>query len=212
MLYIALDISSNVLGYKIVDFGIVKETGSAFIFPLTYVIDDIVTEVYGFRIAKLIAVWFSVIIGIFTTALITLVVYLPAAQNWGHQTEFVDVLGNTWRFVLGGYTAKIFGSYINIYILSKLKKLMRGRLFFIRSIISSAVGEAVYLAIAGTIIFYGIMPAFDIVIILFFNYLAKITVNIVFSYPAQVVSRILIKRENFSKYDQSNENSPFRAT
>ncbi|WP_018300913.1 queuosine precursor transporter [Fangia hongkongensis] len=181
---------------------------SAFIFPITYPIADIITEVYGFNVTKLV-IWSSVAMGFISTTLIMLVINLPAPDFWNNNDAFRTVLGNTWRIVIGGYIGNIVGSFINAILISKLKIAFKNKYFLLRSVMSSIIGVIIYVLVAGTIILYGMTSFEHAVNIMFSNYMAKVLFIAVFSYPAAMLCGFLKKQERMNGGNPEEFNTNF---
>src|SRR5580704_8615220 len=115
MLYTAVSVAADVVAYKYTHFFGLTVSGATILFPLTYVLGDIISEVYGWGISMKV-VWF----GLFSEAIfaicIVLVIHLPSYGIGQHQNEYRNVLGHIWLFVFAGIVADSIAGLLNIYI------------------------------------------------------------------------------------------------
>lgn len=161
-------ITSNLLEIKVIKLGSLplSITAGMLIFPVSYIINDCITEVWGFRRARLI-IWIGFIMNFFVMAMAQLAVHLPAASYWEGAEAFNYVFGLAPRIVVASLTAFLVGSFFNAYIMSRMKIMSKGKYFSLRAIVSTFVGETADSLIFFPIAFGGIMP---------FNELLKLAV------------------------------------
>jgi hypothetical protein len=172
MLYVAIDLSSLVFTYKIVEIGSVVGAASSLIFPLTYSLMDVIAEVYGFRAARRI-IWYSFICDFIFATVVLLISHIPSTTD--QQTQaYVLVLGMLSRAVIAQMVGVLSGAFINIYLLSKWKIMTKGRYFWLRSIGSSILGEAIMLVISVFIALYGVLSYSKMLHLIFYAYIYKI--------------------------------------
>lgn len=151
-------IVANIIAGKLfsLPFGIVLTTG-VFIFPIVYLINDIIPEVYGRETAKK-TIW----IGFFANLIAVIFFYLsliaPYPVFWQNQSAFETVLGFTPRLLLASFVAYLCGTFLNTYVLTWVKKLTGQRLLWVRTISSTIIGESVDSVIFILIAFYGVLP------------------------------------------------------
>ena len=115
------DLISNVGATKLIQFGPIITDGGAFLFPLVYVIGDVMSEVYGWKATRR-----AIILGFGIAALASLTFYLvqlsPPAPGWEHQAAFEAVLGFVPRIVLASICGFLVGQLLNSYVLVRIKK------------------------------------------------------------------------------------------
>lgn len=138
-LFLTILFANNVTVYKVVSFGSLKLSAASLIYPITYWILDIVTEIYGYDRAKFL-IWFSTILNIIFAMLISLLIHLPSLHGWTHQAAFDLVFSNIFFICIMHGIAAPASYLINAKLLSKLKILTRGRFFCIRSVTTSLIG------------------------------------------------------------------------
>lgn len=209
MLYLSADAASNIVAYKMIQVGPLLESGASFIFPLTYLIADIIAEVYGYRYARLI-IWYDLICTLIFALLITIILQIKGASFWHQQQDYNLVLDNLFRVTAASAFGSIVGSFVNIYTISKFKILTRGKYFLFRSIASTLVGEAVFIIIVGLMGFLGFMSIDHIVRFIISDYVLKIGFACLFVIPAYVIQRILKRIEGVDVYDINTNFNPFK--
>lgn len=153
--YVMALVLSNIIAVKIVEVdGRVFDAGTL-LFPLTYLIGDILTEVYGYGRDRIV-IWIGFTANLIAVGAIQVAIHLPAADFWArNQAAYTTVLGTTWRLFLGSLAAYLVGEFTNSYVLAKLKIATRGRFLWVRTISSTVVGEGLDSAIFSTIAFAG---------------------------------------------------------
>lgn len=207
MLYLTADLASCALSYKFVQIHAIFFSAETLIFPITYVFTDIISEVYGYKIARNL-IWIVFLCDFLFALSTSLLVHIPSPTLQLQQTyNFV------FAHLLRGSTAEIAGvlcgTFINIYIISKLKIRLSGKHFWLRSIFSSTIGEAVLVLIAMPIMFYGTTSPRNLLILMLFSYLYKIFFAIISAYPATIAVEFLKIIEKTDAYDHGVNFNPF---
>lgn len=124
-------------------------------FPVSYIIGDILTEVYGYANARRV-IWTGFAALLFMAVMAAVVVALPPANGWPGQPAYEFVFGNSWRIVLASMAAFWAGEFANSFILAKLKVLTAGRFLWLRTIGSTVVGQGLDSLIFYPLAFYGL--------------------------------------------------------
>jgi uncharacterized integral membrane protein (TIGR00697 family) len=120
-LFVMALVLSNIIAVKIVEVGGRQFDAATLLFPLTYLIGDVLTEVYGFRRARLV-IWIGFASSVVAVGAIQIAIHLPVADFWAeNQAAYETVLGTTWRIFLGSLAAYLVGEFTNSFILAKLK-------------------------------------------------------------------------------------------
>ena len=143
-------IAANLLETKVIQVGSITVTAGLLVFPISYIINDCIAEVWGFKKARLI-IWSGFAMNFFVVALGLIAVALPAAPFWEGEQHFDFVFGMAPRIVVASLLAFLVGSFLNAYVMSKMKVASGGRNFSARAIWSTVVGEA-----ADSLIFFPI--------------------------------------------------------
>lgn len=152
-------ITANLLEIKVFKLGTLplSVTAGMLIFPVSYIINDCIAEVWGFRKARLI-IWIGFLMNFFVMAMAQLAVHLPAPDYWDGAEPFNYVFGLAPRIVAASLTAFLVGSFFNAYIMSRMKIMSKGKYFSLRAIVSTLVGETADSLIFFPVAFGGIMP------------------------------------------------------
>jgi uncharacterized integral membrane protein (TIGR00697 family) len=145
---------SNIIAIKLAEISGRVFPAGLVIFPLSYILGDVLTEVYGLRAARAV-IWLGFACNLLALAAIQIAILLPAAPFYEHQQAYEDVLGTTWRIFVASLAAYIVGELANAYVLARMKAATRGRFLWSRTIGSTVVGEGLDSAIFVTIAFAG---------------------------------------------------------
>jgi queuosine precursor transporter len=151
---------SNIIAVKLVEISGRVFPAGLVIFPLSYLLGDVLTEVYGFRSARAV-IWLGFACNLLALAAIEAAIALPAAGFWGDQRAYEAVLGQTWRIVAASFAAYLVGEFANAYVLARLKLLTRGRWLWSRTIGSTVVGQGLDSLVFVTVAFAGTAPLAD---------------------------------------------------
>ena len=211
MLYICLIISSSLMGQKIVatSWGVIS--GASLICPFWFLLNDIVAEVYGFKITAYFFI--SAIIMEFVFALVTLlVINLPSPQGLDQQSLFVIFSPLLKVYVLQSIGVSL-AWYANTYIITRWKVLVKGKYFWLRSIGSSCVGVVIFclVSVVPSLILVAAVNDFqDIIVMLIWSFALKMIVLTFFVYPAGLVVSLIKSVEQFDCYDNANGFNPFK--
>ncbi len=146
---------SNIIAVKLVEISGRVFPAGLVIFPLSYVLGDVLTEVYGIRAARRV-IWLGFACNLLALGAIQAAIHLPAADFWQeNQAAYEDILGTTWRLFLASLAAYIVGELANAYVLAYMKGATQGRWLWTRTIGSTIVGEGLDSLIFVTIAFAG---------------------------------------------------------
>ncbi len=196
-------IISNIASIKMVQAGPLTFDAGTLLFPLSYIIGDIVTEVYGFKRMRGLLIK-GVAMLLLTSLTFWIVGLLPGADFWQLQQPYQDILGVVWRIVTASLIAIFVGELLNSYILARLKIAYKGQHLWLRLIGSSAAGSLVDTIIFSTIAFAGTMPNGELVHLIISVYLLKMAVEILVS-PLTMKLIMLIKTRDKSDVYEAPE-------
>lgn len=184
-------IISNILAFKTFTvYGIVLPCG-VLIFPVVYIVDDILAEIYGFKKARQV-IYLGFILNLLAVVLYTIAIALPAPAFFEGSEAFKMVLSNTPRVLLASFSAYLFGSILNAYVMVYLKEKAE-KYLFLRCIVSTMCGEGLDALIFITIAFYGTMP-FEALLIMILSQATFKTVYEIVVYPLTKVIINYIKK------------------
>lgn len=169
---------ANIGATKLIAFGPIIVDGGAFLFPLTYIIGDILTEVYGWRAARR-AVLTGFAMSILAAITFWVVQISPAADGYANQEAFEAVLGFVPRIVLASVCAFLVGQLLNSYVLVRIKARTKERFLWARLLGSTAVGEFADTIVFCTIAFAGIISGVEFITYVVVGYVYKTLVEVV---------------------------------
>ena len=150
-------VAANLLETKVVQLGPISITAGLLVFPISYIINDCIAEVWGFRKARLI-IWMGFLMNFMVVALGQIAVALPAAHFWEGEESFNFVFGMAPRIAVASLLAFLVGSFINAYVMSRMKIASHGKNFSARAILSTVFGESADSLIFFPLAFGGLMP------------------------------------------------------
>ena len=213
--FVAVLLCSNLIGpAKIAELdlpliGTVTFAAGVLFFPISYIFSDILTEVYGYGRDRR-AVWAGFGALAFASFMAFTVVNLPAASFWVDKQSAVEsVFGNTWRIVLASLIAFWSGSFINSFVLAKMKIWTHGKWLWTRTIGSTVVGEFIDSALFYTIAFWGIMTTDQIITVALTQYVLKTSWEILATPLTYWIVARLKRAENEDYYDTNTNFTPF---
>ncbi|WP_395727990.1 queuosine precursor transporter [Nakamurella sp.] len=185
VLFCGLLLISNIGATKLIQFGPIITDGGAILFPMTYILGDVLSEVYGFKRAKR-----AILMGFGLSVLASLTFYLvqiaPAADAYENQAAFEAVLGFVPRIVLASILGYLAGQLLNAYVLVKIKERTQERKLWLRLIGSTVVGELADTLVFCTVAFYGVITGGEFVSYVITGYVYKVLIEVVFlpiTYP-----------------------------
>ncbi|QIU96818.1 queuosine precursor transporter [Bacteroides faecium] len=158
-------IAANLLETKVIQIGSLTVTAGLLVFPISYIINDCIAEVWGFKKARLI-IWSGFAMNFFVVALGLIAVAIPAAPFWEGEEHFDFVFGMAPRIVAASLMAFLVGSFLNAYVMSKMKVASQGRNFSARAIWSTVVGETADSLIFFPVAFGGIIAWKELLIMM----------------------------------------------
>ena len=158
-------IAANLLETKVIQVGSLTVTAGLLVFPISYIINDCIAEVWGFKKARLI-IWSGFAMNFFVVALGLIAVAIPAAPFWEGEEHFNFVFGMAPRIVAASLMAFLVGSFLNAYVMSKMKVASQGRNFSARAIWSTVVGETADSLIFFPVAFGGVIAWKELLIMM----------------------------------------------
>jgi len=173
-------IVSNLSSTKMFDFfgtGLVWD-GGAILFPVSYVLGDVVTEIFGFKKAKKV-IWTAFAMNLIAVLALFIVQILPPGPGWENQAAYEIIIGFMPRIVAGSLIAFVSGQILNAYVFVKIKEITKGKHLWQRAIGSSLLGDLVDTVIFTTIAFIGTISTPQFFGLLLIAYISKIVGEIV---------------------------------
>ena len=177
-IFAALLLLSNIGAVKLIEFGPIITDGGAFLFPLVYIVGDVLSEVYGLKAARR-AIFLAFALSILASLTFLAVQAAPAADSWDNQSAFESVLGFVPRIVLASVCGFLVGQLLNAYVLVKLKERTAEKALWFRLIGSTVVGEFADTLTFCTIAFYGVITGGDFLNYVITGYVYKTLLEVV---------------------------------
>lgn len=208
--YAILMVTAQAVAYRLIQIGPFFEPGGIFIFPATFAISDVISEVYGPTLARrtiFIALFAQAFYSIFPIAMNA----LPHPATWGHKDAYDLVFGSSWLVFFSNLIAVLIGMILNTQLIGKTKILTRGKWFPLRSLFSSAIGELILTAI---IVLIALAPVYGVHIgeHLFINmFLFKVGFSLIFLYPASLLVATFKKLDQIDVYETKVKINPLSA-
>jgi hypothetical protein len=200
-------ITSNVIGSKLVRLGHYVVPAGILIFPLSYIMGDVLTEVYGYRWARRV-IWLGFFCNLLTVIAIWGAGVLPAAGVWPHQRAYEAILGYTPRLITASFLAYLVGEFSNSFVLARLKVLTRGRWLWMRTISSTIVGQGFDSLIFVGIAFAGTVPPGLLLSIALTQWVVKCLYEALLTPATYLVVNFLKKQEGVDTYDYATSFNP----
>ena len=209
ILFIVCLIVSNLLETKILMLGPVTAPAGLLLFPISYIINDCISEVWGYKKARLV-IWAGFAMNFMVVGVSQVAVALPAAPFWEGGESFNFVFGMTPRIVVASLCAFLVGSFLNSYIMSKMKMSSGGRNFSLRAIVSTLAGESADSLLFFPLAFGGLIPHDKLLILIGTQTLLKSAYEIIVLPVTIRVVRYVKKIDNSDAYDTDVSFNPFK--
>src|SRR5512133_3919922 len=214
--FVTVLIISNIIAVKLVQvFGLVLPA-AVVLFPVAYIFEDVLTEVYGYRQARKV-IWTGFVCNLLAVAAIWIAGLLPAAPFWtagvfksapDAQQAYAAILGFSPRLLAASFAAYLVGEFLNAIILAKLKLKTQGRLLWLRTITSTIVGEGADSAIFILAAFWGILPTSALAATILSQWLFKVSYEVLVTPLTYLVVNKLKQVENEDYFDRATDFNP----
>ncbi len=182
-------ITANLLETKQIAIGRLSLTGGLLVFPLSYIINDCVCEVWGYKKARFM-IWTGFAMNLIFVLFGALADAIPGAPYWTNDEGFHAIFGLAPRIVAASFIAFLIGSFINAYVLDRMKTASGGRNFSLRAIVSTILGESADSFIFFPIALYGIVPTRELFIII----LTQIVIKTLYELLVLPITVRIVKR------------------
>ena len=207
--FVTVLLCSNIIGAeKVVTVAGFSFGAGILFFPISYFFNDILTEVYGYARSRKV-VWAGFGAMGFASIMSWVVVSLPPAQGWIHQSAYEVVFGQTPRIVAASLLAFFSGEFVNSYTLAKMKLFTTGRFLWMRTIGSTIAGEAADSLIFYPVAFYGFWPNDLLITVMITNYVIKVSWEVIATPITYKVIGFLKRKEHEDYYDKDTNFTPF---
>lgn len=208
-IFITTLIVSNIVAVKLVDFGGVVLPAAVVLFPVSYIVGDVLTEVYGYSQARRV-IWLGFACNLVAVAAIWVSQSLPPAPFWAaNQPAFETILGYTPRLLVASFVAYLVGEFANSAVLAKMKVVTKGRFLWTRTIGSTFVGQGLDSAVFITLAFAGTMPLAVLPVTIVTQWLFKTAYEVAATPVTYLVVGWLKRVEGLDVFDEKTRLNPF---
>ena len=207
--FVAILLLSNIIGAAKLSTVAGYTFGAGILFfPVSYVIGDVLTEVYGYARARKV-IWTGFAALIFMAFMSYVVVAMPPAESWGGQDAYEQVFGSTWRIVLASIIAFWAGEFVNSFVMAKMKIWTKGKALWSRTIGSTVVGQGIDSLIFYPVAFWGIWTPQAVITVMVTNWLLKVFWEAALTPVTYAVVGWLKRAEGVDLFDTETDFSPF---
>jgi uncharacterized integral membrane protein (TIGR00697 family) len=193
-------ITANIIAVKLLALGPFVIDAGTIVFPVSYIVGDVLTEVYGFRRARRV-IWLGFLCNLLAVTAIVIGGALPAADFWQDQAAYDTILGYSPRLLVASFVAYLFGEFSNSYVLARLKVITKGRWLWTRTISSTIVGQGIDSVIFMIIAFAGTMSSGDLLTTIVTLWLFKVAYEALATPLTYLVVNHIKKQEGVDVYD-----------
>ena len=202
-------ITANVLETKQIQIGCLSLTGGLIVFPVSYIINDCVCEVYGYARARLL-IWLGFVMNFIFVVFGALADAIPGAPYWNNDEGFHAVFGLAPRIAAASFVAFVVGSFINAYVMSRMKIASRGKHFSLRAVVSTVLGEGAESLVFFPLALWGVVPNAELLILIITQIVLK-TLYEVMVLPLTIwVVKKAKKHEQLDFFDDGDDYSILR--
>ena len=208
-LFVTCLLTANTMASKLITLGGVVLTAGIVIFPVSYVIGDVLTEVWGYGATRRV-IWLGFACNALMVAALWLGGELPAAPFWKGQDAYEIIFSQTPRVLLASFLAYLVGEFANAFVLAKLKIATGGRWLWMRTIGSTVVGQGLDSVVFVTLAFAGVVPAGALVPIVVAQWMVKVLYEAAATPLTYAAVAWLKAREGLDAYDRQTDFNPVR--
>ncbi|MCL5962690.1 MAG: queuosine precursor transporter [Chloroflexi bacterium] len=200
-------ITANIVAVKLIGvYGLVLPAGTI-IFPISYIFGDVLTEVYGYRLARRV-IWLGFLCNLVVVVAIWIAQVLPAASFWDGQASYERILGYTPRLLAASFLAYLLGEFANSFVLAKMKIATQGRWLWTRTIGSTVVGQGLDSLVFINLAFVGTIPAGALVSAILTQWVVKSAYEAAVTPLTYAVVNFLKRREGVDVFDHDTRFNP----
>ena len=208
VLFITFQLVSDVTAGKIIQLWIFPVSATVLYFPVTYILSDVLTEVYGYAVARSV-LWRVLLASVLAGIVYQIVVLLPAASGFSHTDAYAQVLGVVPRVLVGGWIAVFAGEILNNYVHAKMKIWTKGKHLWMRTIGSTVVGQLANTMLFYFIALYAVIPNDLLITSIISGWLIKVAVEVVLTPVTYRIIKTLKRIEGEDHYDTNTDFRPF---
>jgi uncharacterized integral membrane protein (TIGR00697 family) len=206
-IFVTCLLTANVIAAKLIAVGGIVVPAGVVIFPVSYIVGDVLTEVYGYAAARRV-IWLGFGCNVLMVAAIWVAGELPPAPVWSGQAAFAEAFARTPRILAASFLAYLVGEFANSFVLARMKIATRGRWLWTRTIGSTVVGQGLDSAVFVTLAFAGIVPALALAGIVLGQWMVKVVYEVAATPLTYLVVGWLKARERMDVYDRETDFNP----
>lgn len=207
-MFITCLIISNIIAVKLINIIGIILPAAVIIFPVSYIIGDILTEVYGYNETRKV-IWLGFLCNLITVIFIQIAGYIPPASLWNGQAAYDHIFKYSFRILSASFVAYALGEFTNSFVLAKLKIATHGRWLWTRTIGSTLVGQGLDSSVFLSIAFIGTIPMGVLFSMIITQWLFKCIFEIIATPFTYITVYFLKKREATDIYDHNTNFNPF---
>ena len=207
--FITCLITANIIAVKVIDLGPFTLPAAIFVFPLSYIFGDVLTEVYGYRTARRV-IWLAFGCNLIFVFFAWIGQILPIASFWEAQGAYERILGFAPRLLAASFCGYLVGEFVNSFILARMKILTKGRWLWSRTIGSTIVGQGLDTSIFITLAYIG--TGSPVATMILHHWFFKVGIEAVCTPATYAIVRWLKNKEGIDTYDYDTRYNPFIIT
>jgi uncharacterized integral membrane protein (TIGR00697 family) len=204
--FITCLITANIIAVKVISLGPFTLPAAIFVFPVSYIFGDVLTEVYGYRVARRV-IWLGFACNLVFVFFAWVGQQLPPAGFWEGQGAYESILGFAPRLLAASFLGYLAGEFANSFVLARMKILTRGRWLWSRTIGSTVVGQGLDTSIFITLAFIGTGATVPVMIL--HHWFAKVAIEAICTPATYAIVNRLKKKEGIDTYDYETRYNPF---
>ncbi len=205
-IFVTCLITANIVGVKFANFGPFNLPAAVVLFPLSYIVGDILTEVYGYRQARRV-IWLGFFCDLIFVVFAWIGQMLPPASSWENQSAYETILGYTPRLLAASFLGYLVGEFGNSFILARMKIITKGKWLWSRTISSTVIGQGLDTVIFIIGAFWG--ASFFTPMMILYHWAAKVAIEIVATPFTYMAVNSLKRSEGVDTYDTNTNFNPF---
>ena len=203
--FITCLITANIIAVKVISLGPFTLPAAIFVFPISYIFGDVLTEVYGYRVARRV-IWLGFACNLIFVFFAWIGQILPSASFWGDQQAYESILGYTPRLLAASFCGYLVGEFVNSFILARMKILTGGRWLWSRTIGSTILGQGFDTSIFITLAF--IATGANVPTMILTHWIAKVLIEAIFTPVTYIIVNWLKHKEGVDTYDHRTKYNP----
>jgi uncharacterized integral membrane protein (TIGR00697 family) len=205
-LFITCLITANIIAVKVISLGPFILPSAIFVFPISYIFGDVLTEVYGYRTARRV-IWLGFACNLIFVFFAWVGQVLPSAGFWEGQAAYVSILGFAPRLLAASFCGYLAGEFANSFVLSRMKILTQGRWLWSRTIGSTIVGQGLDTSIFITLAYIG--TGANVPTMILHHWSAKVSIEAICTPATYAIVNWLKRKEGLDTYDYRTKYNPF---